>query len=335
MLATSPLPHPPTGTALTGDTPSAAIRRPGTRTHTDHDAAHPLGRHRHGRRGRRRRLVLPAARRGHRRPAGRPRRHQTPPPPRRARRPGPAPRRLPAPVRPGQGPRQEERRPGTSTATAARKPSPWSAATPAPAPRPTASTSSPSPPASTPQPRVVATLVDPKDRLTVTDFAVRDASRHRDPARLLVTRRAQLLPRRKSRRPSGSGRTARSCAPPRRWPDRPDPPPPAGGPRSAVGRQPTRPSAAPGRAHRRPRPPTDTGSGGQHGPATPYAPGPHVSGTTRPPPAALLGRSTRVAASRPAASIQPGTRRPAAGRSLDVDGARTAADRLVDVVRNA
>ncbi|MFD1658000.1 hypothetical protein ACFSL4_07130 [Streptomyces caeni] len=30
--------------------------------------------------------------------------------------------------------------------------------------------------ASNPEPRVVATLVDPKDRLTVTDFAVRDAA---------------------------------------------------------------------------------------------------------------------------------------------------------------
>ncbi len=53
------------------------------------------------------------------------------------------------------------------------------------------------------KPRVVATLVDPKDRLDVTDFAVRDGAVAGDPARLLLCRRAELLPGRE-----GAGQVA-------------------------------------------------------------------------------------------------------------------------------
>lgn len=94
----------PTGTALTGDTPSAALRRPGTGTGTHHHPPHPLGRHRHGSRRCRGPLFGPAARFRARSPGRRPADEV------RARRLGPRDHRsrLPPRLRPREGRRTEE-----------------------------------------------------------------------------------------------------------------------------------------------------------------------------------------------------------------------------------
>src|SRR5690606_31026375 len=97
MLAT------PTGTALTGDTPRAAIRRSGARPHAH--PPHPLGRHRNGRRRSRGALLGPPAGRRHRRPDPRRRAEERPGARRPARSRG---RGVPARLRPGEGRREAE-----------------------------------------------------------------------------------------------------------------------------------------------------------------------------------------------------------------------------------
>ncbi|MEK8170054.1 hypothetical protein NKH77_10655 [Streptomyces sp. M19] len=63
----------------------------------------------------------------------------------------------------------------TWTATAAPRRSRWCAARPVPAPRRAASTCSPEPTARGPT-RVVATFLDPKERMSATDFALRSGT---------------------------------------------------------------------------------------------------------------------------------------------------------------
>ena len=175
MLAT------PTGTALTGDTPSAAIRRPGTGTHAH--PPDPLARHRDRPRRRRRALLASCSPTAATAAQRRPRDRRRPRPP--SRPPDPAGVDFPIECGPAEGRWSRNRPPATSTATAAPRRSPWSTATPPWAPRPTASTSSRGP-RTTPKPRVVATLVDPKDRLTVERLRRPRRHRHRDAPRLLV-----------------------------------------------------------------------------------------------------------------------------------------------------
>ena len=137
-------------------------------------------------------LLRPAARPRDRRPAARP---ATPGRAGRGAPPTPAGVDFPLDCGPAR-PVVKKRPPATSTATAAPRPSPsvhCDAAIGHPARRRLRAHRRPPAPSS---PRVVATLVDPKDRTHRHGLRRARRSRHRHPARLLVARRAPLLPRR-------------------------------------------------------------------------------------------------------------------------------------------
>lgn len=175
----------------TGDTPSAALRRPGTGTHAH--PPHPLARHGHRPRRSRRPLLGPPAGLRHRGPGSRPRGKT-----RRSRRtPTPPASTFPSSAAPSRS-SSRKRQPETSTATADPKRSSPYAATPAPAPRPTACTSSPRPPTpSTPRRRDPRRPQGPPHRHRPHRQCRR---RHGHTPRLLVPRRPQMLPGRRRAR---------------------------------------------------------------------------------------------------------------------------------------